>query len=149
MTVTKILSNVVSALKTKFSLKVYTLDTEEGYEPNCFYVEIISDNITETAQAYTKEAVTLCITYFSTTKKAFESELAIKTGLEEIFGRTLSFKDSGDDYSFLIMNKEYTFTSNHTLQLTFSIEIVNYAQFNIDTTNNNTMQNLIQNEEVN
>lgn len=120
ITTTDIFSAIATTVRKKFNLKVYSVNTEEGYKPECFFLELISPNVSYITTNYKHEEMSFRLTFFPKTEKNLTRVLEVKNILQELFDLKIKVND---DFYVNIMEQSFTITSNNCLEMLIATEM--------------------------
>jgi len=121
ITVLEVYNSISKSLRDKFGLKVYSVNTEEGFTPECFYIEIPQLDTTRSAAGLVRDEFTIRITFIPKTEKEIKRVLQIKNDLQALFESQIKINDA---FHIDTVDKTFTITTNNTVELLMQFELV-------------------------
>lgn len=112
---------IAGMIGKKFTLPVYSTNTEEGFKPECFFLELISPAVSYITGRYRREEMSFRVTFFPQTEKDLERVLAVKNELQELFDLQIKVTD---DFLINIISQTFTVTPNNCLEMLMYTETV-------------------------
>lgn len=112
---------IAGIIGKKFALPVYSTNTEEGFEPECFFLELINPAVSYITGRYRREEMSFRVTFLTQTEKDLKRALAMKSELQELFNLKIKVTD---DFLINIMSQTFTITPNNCLEMLVYTETV-------------------------
>lgn len=120
----EIINSVTNVLRTNFQVPVYSSNTKETFDKDCFFIEIAGDYSNIVASEYQSDTLTLRLTYFAITKQELKTLIKVREKLKSCFIHGVS----GEDFHITLEdNLNFTITPDNNLEMLLPLHYVQYV----------------------
>lgn len=114
-----VIKKIAEMLSKEFKMDVWDSDTQEGFEPECFYVVPVVPRTERMGEGYFHDVFSVRVTFFPLDEHQLNRLMEVKTRLRDLFADGILVTDN---FRVDPQDQQFEFTKNGNLELLMDFE---------------------------